>query len=72
MAMQAHKVQWMNPPQPQPENVLINKTGSTGGFGAYVAYVPSKDIGIVILANKNYPNPERVKIAHAVLNALTR
>ncbi|MHC8287761.1 class C beta-lactamase [Pseudomonas sp. XS1P51] len=71
MAMEAHKVHWLNPPQPQPENVLINKTGSTGGFGAYVAYVPSKDIGIVILANKNYPNAERVKIAHTILSALT-
>ncbi|MNK93380.1 Beta-lactamase [compost metagenome] len=72
MAMEAHKVQWLNPPQAQPQNVLINKTGSTGGFGAYVAYVPSKDIGIVILANKNYPNAQRVKIAHQVLSALTR
>ena len=72
MAMEAHKVQWLNPPQPQPESVLINKTGSTSGFGAYVAYVPSKDIGIVILANKNYPNPERIKIAHTILSALTR
>ncbi|WP_353741270.1 class C beta-lactamase [Pseudomonas fluorescens] len=72
MAMEAHKVQWLNPPQAQPQNVLINKTGSTGGFGAYVAYVPAKDIGIVILANKNYPNAQRVKIAHQVLSALTR
>jgi beta-lactamase class C len=72
MAMQAHKVQWLNPPQPQPQSVLINKTGSTGGFGAYIAYVPSKDIGIVILANKNYPIPDRVKIAHTILSALAR
>jgi beta-lactamase class C len=72
MAMEAHKVQWLNPPQPQPQSVLINKTGSTGGFGAYVAYVPSKDIGIVILANKNYPIPDRVKIAHTILNALAQ
>jgi beta-lactamase class C len=71
MAMQAHEVKWLNPPQPQPENVLLNKTGSTGGFGAYVAFVPSKDIGIVILANKNYPNPERIKIAHTILSALS-
>lgn len=70
MAMEAHTVQWLNPPQPQPQNVLFNKTGSTGGFGAYVAYVPSRDIGIVILANKNYPNPERIKIAHAIFSTL--
>ena len=70
MAMEPHKVQWLNPPQPPTENLLINKTGSTGGFGAYVAFVPSKDIGIVILANKNYPNAERIKIAHQILTAL--
>ncbi len=73
MAMEAHKVQWLNPPQAQPENVLINKTGSTGGFGAYVAYVPSKDIGIVILANKNYPNPGADQVsAHTILSALAK
>jgi beta-lactamase class C len=72
MAMEAHKVRWLNPPQAQPRNVLINKTGSTGGFGAYVAYVPSKDIGIVMLANKNYPNAERVRIAHRILSALAQ
>jgi CubicO group peptidase (beta-lactamase class C family) len=71
MAMQAHPVKWLNPPQPKPQNVLINKTGSTGGFGSYVAFVPSKDVGVVILANKNYPIPERIKIAHKILSTLT-
>lgn len=70
MAMEPHKVNWLNPAQTQRDNVLFNKTGSTGGFGAYVAYVPSKDIGVVILANRNYPNAERVKVAHAILSAI--
>ncbi|MCF5666146.1 class C beta-lactamase [Pseudomonas marginalis] len=70
MAMEPHNVKWLNPAQAQPANVLYNKTGSTGGFGAYVVYVPSRDIGVVILANKNYPNAERVKVAHAILSAL--
>ncbi|NWD80852.1 beta-lactamase [Pseudomonas reactans] len=70
MAMEPHTVKWLAPAQVQPANVLYNKTGSTRGFGAYVAYVPSKEIGVVILANKNYPNAERVKVAHAILSAL--
>lgn len=72
MAMEPHTVKWLTPAQPQPANVLYNKTGSTRGFGAYVAYVPSKDIGVVVLANKNYPNAERVKITHAILSALVQ
>ncbi len=71
MAMEPHTVKWLNPPQLQPDNALYNKTGSTGGFGAYAAYVPSKDIGVVILANKNFPIPERIKIAHQLLKIIS-
>jgi beta-lactamase class C len=49
---------------------LFNKTGSTNGFGAYVAFVPQQQIGIVLLANRNIPIPARITAAHAILQRL--
>lgn len=54
------------------DQVWINKTGSTNGFGGYVALVPSKGIGVVVLANKNYPNEARVRFAHELVQALDK
>ncbi len=58
-------------PQLQPQaDVLINKTGSTNGFGAYALYDPAKKMGIVMLANKNYPIDQRVTVAYQILTQL--
>jgi beta-lactamase class C len=70
MIMNATPVTELKPPQPPRNDVWINKTGSTNGFGAYVAFIPEKRLGIVILANKNIPNGARVTAAYRILESL--
>ncbi|SDA38202.1 beta-lactamase class C [Sinorhizobium sp. NFACC03] len=70
MAMEANPATALNPPKRPDGATLYNKTGSTSGFGGYVAFVPEKKIGVVMLANRNFPNPERIKAVHAILKTL--
>ncbi|TMV88954.1 beta-lactamase [Thioclava sp. BHET1] len=52
------------------DNTILNKTGSTNGFGGYIAMVPSKDLGVVVLANRNYPNEARVRATHDLITRI--
>jgi len=70
MILEPNPANRLTPPLAPRQEALYNKTGSTNGFGGYVAFVPSEQIGIVMLANRNYPNGARIEAAHQLLTAL--
>jgi CubicO group peptidase (beta-lactamase class C family) len=72
ISLETNPVTGFATPRAMGEQRLYNKTGSTNGFGAYVAFVPAKGIGIVMLANRNYPNAARVEAAYTILQQLDR
>jgi beta-lactamase class C len=65
--LEANPATELDPPVAPRGDVLINKTGTTNGFAAYVAFVVDKRIGIVLLANKSYPIDARVAAAFEML-----
>lgn len=53
-------------------DALIDKTGGTNGFRAYIAVIPNKKSGIVILANKALANNTIVNTGREILFKLTK
>ncbi|EOC1316102.1 beta-lactamase [Cronobacter turicensis] len=60
------------PPQSAPQASWYNKTGSTNGFSTYAVFIPEKRIALIMLANKWFPNDDRVRAAYAIIQALDK
>jgi beta-lactamase class C len=71
MLFKSTPVTELSPPGRGRDDAWINKTGSTNGFGAYIAFVPKRRLGIVLLANRNYPIEARVTAAYKILTSLS-
>lgn len=65
--MAAHAI---TPPQAAPQQAWYNKTGSTNGFSTYAVFIPSEKIAVIMLANKWFPNDDRVVAVHKIIEAI--
>ena len=70
MALKSYPVTPIKHPKIALASTLFNKTGSTNGFGAYAAFIPKYKIGIVMLANTNFPNEARIRASYQTLEQL--
>lgn len=66
----AHKVQLLEIPAFN-ANTLIEKGGATDGFRSYIAIIPNKKVGIVILANRYFGSGDLPNLANKILFQIT-
>jgi len=72
MALDAQPATRLPKRETDEHGVLFGKTGSTNGFGGYMAFVPDERIGVVMLANRNLPLEARVQAPHALLQQVLK
>ena len=72
IVFESNAVEALKPPLPPQRDVLVYKTGATKGFGAYVAFNPGNDIGVVVLLNRNVPMEARMRLVGKVLGTAER
>jgi beta-lactamase class C len=70
MVFKPNQVTLIAPPRAPPAESLVTKTGATNGFGAYVAFIPGRKIGLVLMANRNHPTALRLTLANQIFAAL--
>ncbi|HEI8864641.1 TPA: beta-lactamase [Serratia odorifera] len=62
----------ITPPQPPVQQAWYNKTGSTNGFSTYAVFIPAQKIAVVMLANKSFPNDQRVTAVYDIVQTLKK
>ena len=72
MSLESQPVKALKTPLAPQKSVLMNKTGATGGFGAYVVLAPKSGIALTVLANRNYPNTARAEAGLKLIEALEK
>ena len=60
------------PAGPPSSSTFFDKTGTTNGFSSFAAFVPDQRIGLVMLANKNFPTTAQLTAAHAIFDYLAK